>query len=55
MTTEELIMDNAQNVTAVDDKDKNFIKELLPLPPEKKALMQGIMIGLDIKQKEKVG
>lgn len=44
--------DKETNVTKVRDEDKNFIKRIMSLPPEKKVLIQGIMIGLDLQEKQ---
>ena len=43
-------MANEKNVTTVRDEDKSFIRVIMSLPPEKKNLIQGIIIGLQEKQ-----
>lgn len=39
-----------KNVTLVRDEDKNFIRALTELSPEKKILVKGILIGLDLQK-----
>lgn len=41
-----------KNVTKVRDEDKNFIRALMSLSPDKKVLIRGIMIGLDLQEKQ---
>lgn len=36
------------NVTMVREIDLSFIQQLIALPPEKKLLLQGVMIGLEL-------
>ena len=48
-------MADEKNVTVVKQEDKNFIRALLELPPEKKVLLKGIIIGMDLQEKKKVG
>lgn len=43
-------MANEKNVTTVRDEDKSFIRVIMSLPPEKKNLIQGIIIGLICKR-----
>ena len=44
-------MENSENnITTVCDEDKNFIRTLLELPNDKKVLVYGILIGLDLKE-----
>ncbi len=39
-----------KNVTTVSDEDKTFIRALMSLSPDKKILVKGIMIGLDLQE-----
>lgn len=48
-------MTDEKNVTAVKQEDENFIRALLELPPEKKVLLKGTIIGMDLQEKKKVG
>lgn len=45
-------MANEKNITTVRDEDKSFIRVIMSLPPEKKKLIQGIIIGLDLQEKQ---
>lgn len=45
-------MANEKNITTVRDEDKSFIRVIMSLPPEKKILIQGIIIGLDLQEKQ---
>lgn len=45
-------MANEKNITIVRDEDKSFIRVIMSLPPEKKNLIQGIIIGLDLQEKQ---
>lgn len=45
-------MANEKNITTVRDEDKSFIRVIMSLPPEKKSLIQGIIIGLDLQEKQ---
>lgn len=45
-------MANEKNVTTVRDEDKSFIRVIMSLPPEKQNLIQGIIIGLDLQEKQ---
>ena len=45
-------MANEKNITTVRDEDKSFIRVIMSLPPEKKHLIQGIIIGLDLQEKQ---
>ena len=45
-------MANEKNVTTVRDEDKSFIRVIMSLPQEKKNLNQGIIIGLDLQEKQ---
>ncbi len=45
-------MANEKNITTVRDEDKSFIRVIMSLPPEKKNLIQGIIIGLDLQEKQ---
>ena len=47
-----VLMANEKNVTTVRDEDKSFIRVIMSLPPEKKNLIQGIIIGLDLQEKQ---
>ena len=40
-----------KNITMVQNEDKNFIRTLMASPQEKKILIQGILIGLDLQEK----
>lgn len=46
-------MTNEKNVTTVCEEDKKFINDILNLTPEKKFLVRGILIGLDLQEKQK--
>lgn len=47
-------MDNTENnVINVQNEDKNFIHSLMSLSVEKKLLIQGIIIGLDLQDNKK--
>lgn len=39
------------NVTTVREEDRTFIRALMSLSPEKKILVQGILIGMDLQEK----
>jgi len=39
------------NITTVCEEDKDFIRALMELPKDKKILVQGILIGLDLQEK----
>lgn len=39
------------NVTTVREEDKTFIRALMSLSPEKKILVKGILIGMDLQEK----
>lgn len=41
-----------KNVTMVQKEDKAFIRSLMGLAPEKKILIQGIIIGLDLQERQ---
>lgn len=45
-------MADEKNVTTVCDEDKSFIRVIMSLPPEKKNLIHGIIIGLDLQEKQ---
>ena len=45
-------MANEKNITTVRDEDKSFIRVIMSLPPEKKNLIQGTIIGLDLQEKQ---
>lgn len=45
--------DNEKNVTTVCEEDKKFIRDIMNLAPEKKILVRGILIGLDLQEKQK--
>ncbi len=47
-----VLMANEKNITTVRDEDKSFIRVIMSLPPEKKNLIQGIIIGLDLQEKQ---
>ena len=40
-----------KNITMVQNEDKNFIRTLMASPQEKKILIQGILIGMDLQEK----
>ena len=46
-------MANETNVTNIRDEDKNFVKALVGLSPEKKTLLKGILIGFGMQEKAK--
>lgn len=39
------------NVTTVQEEDRTFIRALMSLSLEKKILIQGILIGMDLQEK----
>ena len=39
------------NVTTVNEADRTFIRSLMSLSPEKKILVKGILIGMDLQEK----
>lgn len=41
-----------KNVTMVHEEDKDFIRSVMSLPQNKKILIQGIIIGLDLQEKQ---
>ena len=41
-----------KNVTMVRKEDKNFIRSMMSLPQDKKILIQGILIGLELQEKQ---
>lgn len=41
-----------KNVTIVRKEDKNFIRSMMSLPQDKKILIQGILIGLELQEKQ---
>lgn len=43
--------DNEKNVTIVHEEDRTFIRALMSLSPEKKTLVKGILIGIDLQEK----
>lgn len=45
-------MANEKNITTVRDEDKSFIRVIMSLPLEKKNLILGIIIGLDLQEKQ---
>lgn len=47
-----VLMASEKNITTVRDEDKSFIRVIMSLPPEKKNLIQGIIIGLDLQEKQ---
>ena len=38
------------NVTTVREEDRTFIRALTSLSPEKKILVKGILIGMDLQE-----
>lgn len=45
------MLDEEKNVTRVKKEDRDFIRSLMALPPEKQVLIQGIIIGMNLKNK----
>ena len=45
-------MANEKNITTVRAEDKSFIRVIMSLPPEKKNLIQGIIMGLYLQEKQ---
>ena len=45
-------MASEKNFTTVRDEDKNFIRAIMSLTPGKRNLIQGIIIGLDLQEKQ---
>lgn len=41
-----------KNVTMVHKEDKNFIRSMMSLSQDKKILIQGILIGLELQEKQ---
>ena len=41
-----------KNVTMVRKEDKNFIRSMMSLSQDKKILIQGILIGLELQEKQ---
>lgn len=39
------------NVTTVHEEDKAFIRALMSLSPEKKILVKGMLIGMNLQEK----
>ncbi len=39
------------NIVTVCNEDKNFIQTIVSLSPEKKILIKGILIGMDLQEK----
>lgn len=39
------------NVTTVREEDRTFIRALVSLSPEKKNLVKGILIGMNLQEK----
>lgn len=48
--TDEMLTREA-NVTTVQEEDRTFIRALVSLSPEKKILIQGILIGMNLQEK----
>ena len=46
--------DKEKNVTLVHDEDKNFIRAMMELSPEKKILVKGIIIGVNLDEKNRI-
>ena len=44
--------DKEKNFTTVHYEDKLFIRAITSLSPEKKILVKGILIGLDLQEKQ---
>lgn len=45
------IVDKETNVTIVREEDRVFIRALMSLSPEKRILVKGILIGMDLQEK----
>ena len=45
--------DKEKNITNVCEEDKKFISDIMNLAPDKKILVRGILIGLDLQEKQK--
>lgn len=43
------MINKGNNVTAVYEEDKSLIRTLISLSPEKKVLVKGILIGMEIQ------
>ena len=41
-----------KNVVDVREEDKDFIRALMLISPEKKILLQGILIGMDLQESQ---
>ena len=46
-------MSGEANITNVRKEDKEFIRNITRLPPDKVALIKGIVIGLQMQEKQK--
>lgn len=45
-------MDNSENnIVLVNEEDKAFIQNVILLPPDKKMLLQGIIIGIELSER----
>ncbi len=47
------MLEQEKNVTKVQDVDKNFIRALMQLSPDKKMLIHGIVIGMNLQEKQR--
>lgn len=45
------IVTKETNVTTVHEEDRTFIRALMSLSTEKKILVKGILIGMDLQEK----
>lgn len=47
------MVDNETNITTINEDDRTFIHALVSLSPEKKTLVKGILIGINLQEKPK--
>jgi len=45
------MVDNETNITTINEEDRTFIHALVSLSPEKKTLVKGILIGINLQEK----
>ncbi len=47
------VSDKEKNVTNVRESDKRLINDLMSLPPDKKCLIEGILLGFGLAESRK--
>lgn len=45
------MVDNETNITTINEEDRTFIHALVSLSSEKKTLVKGILIGINLQEK----